>query len=609
MITNESSTHYKTFKAKLLTLNGILSKILPLDVLNMHPFDYFTEYTLNISDILDSLIIKAQNDLKKYETQNLELKEEINEMKKYLEKGNLNECSSSIESKEESENIFIAQAFLQNEKQSLSFEVEKVKKEINFLLESVISLETELGRQPHFRDFELTVTENIFLTRDLYLENNFSFKEIKIYDCKNLLERKEIIKMKENYSNKSNINNKEINTFEIIKNINENNKETPVYTFPIKPSLSTIRFLKDRIEILKDEKTRREKNKYSLIKEIQKYLYILNCKPEEINNEGKNTANKESDISLYNNENNSEQNNTFEKNSDTNIYNSGKNFTSEKYSTDKSSDKNICNSYRNNILENDISASNFIALNDLCFEKNDLFSKNISFLEKLKYILEIEIENRKILINKITEEIEHIHDNLEGVSYKKKEIFNLECININYIMQISEYLDFLKNEQSRLFNLVFDKINNELIEVWNIFGIKERKIDRTIEGLEFMKKELKNLNTKKESFVKVLDLIHKRKNFVEKMLTFEKVASDPKRLFKSSFQLLNEEKFRKSAVPNLLKIEEELKRELEAFESKYGIYVYNGKNYKNSLEQEITDRIINKSVFINNKCDTPRKTR
>lgn len=42
------------------------------------------------------------------------------------------------------------------------------------------------------------------------------------------------------------------------------------------------------------------------------------------------------------------------------------------------------------------------------------------------------------------------------------------------------------------------------------------------------------------------------------MIEFEKKASDPRRLFQSSFRLLEEEKWRKSCWPNLVKIEDKL---------------------------------------------------
>lgn len=50
------------------------------------------------------------------------------------------------------------------------------------------------------------------------------------------------------------------------------------------------------------------------------------------------------------------------------------------------------------------------------------------------------------------------------------------------------------------------------------------------------------------------------------MIAFEHTASDPKRLFQPSFQLVEEEKFRRRAYPALLKLESTLVEAIEKFE-------------------------------------------
>ena len=50
------------------------------------------------------------------------------------------------------------------------------------------------------------------------------------------------------------------------------------------------------------------------------------------------------------------------------------------------------------------------------------------------------------------------------------------------------------------------------------------------------------------------------------MIAFEQTASDPKRLFQSSFQLVEEEKFRRRAYPTLLKLENTLLEAIMKFE-------------------------------------------
>ena len=50
------------------------------------------------------------------------------------------------------------------------------------------------------------------------------------------------------------------------------------------------------------------------------------------------------------------------------------------------------------------------------------------------------------------------------------------------------------------------------------------------------------------------------------MIEFEKTASDPRRLFQASFRLLEEEKWRRSCWPNLVKIEDQLINACLAYE-------------------------------------------
>lgn len=50
------------------------------------------------------------------------------------------------------------------------------------------------------------------------------------------------------------------------------------------------------------------------------------------------------------------------------------------------------------------------------------------------------------------------------------------------------------------------------------------------------------------------------------MIAFEQTARDPKRLFQSSFQLVEEEKFRRRAYPTLLKLESTLLNAIIKFE-------------------------------------------
>ena len=54
--------------------------------------------------------------------------------------------------------------------------------------------------------------------------------------------------------------------------------------------------------------------------------------------------------------------------------------------------------------------------------------------------------------------------------------------------------------------------------------------------------------------------------FLQKMIDFEKTASDPKRLFQASFRLIEEEKWRNTCLPRLLQLDRALIKAIGEFE-------------------------------------------
>ncbi|KAG0255018.1 hypothetical protein DFQ27_006496 [Actinomortierella ambigua] len=97
---------------------------------------------------------------------------------------------------------------------------------------------------------------------------------------------------------------------------------------------------------------------------------------------------------------------------------------------------------------------------------------------------------------------------------------------------------------------------------------------------------------------KVLKLLMNRKGHIEKMIAFEHTASDPKRLFQSSFQLVEEEKFRRRAFPTLLKLEEALVDAVSKYERENDEpFMFDGQPYMQTLQSEIANRHVNHTVF------------
>lgn len=82
------------------------------------------------------------------------------------------------------------------------------------------------------------------------------------------------------------------------------------------------------------------------------------------------------------------------------------------------------------------------------------------------------------------------------------------------------------------------------------------------------------------------------------MKEFEVSAKDPNRLFGPSFRLMEEEKFRRSAYPNLVRLEAEICEGLLAFKDRFGEDMrWEGRGLRQAIEEEKENRYVNESVF------------
>ncbi|KAF9403976.1 carboxypeptidase C prc1 [Mortierella sp. AD011] len=118
------------------------------------------------------------------------------------------------------------------------------------------------------------------------------------------------------------------------------------------------------------------------------------------------------------------------------------------------------------------------------------------------------------------------------------------------------------------------------------------------EKLERIQTEMETCQARFSKSSAVYKLMMTRSNHIERMISFEHSASDPKRLFQSSFQLVEEEKFRRRAYPTLLKLERTLIEAIEAFEKdNEDPFMYEGVPYLETLQAEIDKRHVNETVF------------
>jgi hypothetical protein len=190
-------------------------------------------------------------------------------------------------------------------------------------------------------------------------------------------------------------------------------------------------------------------------------------------------------------------------------------------------------------------------------------------------------------------------------------------------------LRILSNERTRLINFqhekfkeLYDTQQKELSRLMTALKWSNAKqtallagcAPYTADGLQFLSVQLATLQPKLELSLQIFTTISTRHTLIDRMRQFEKSASDPARLFRSSFQLLQEEKFRKTALPSLLNLENQLRELLSEFSRKFQEDFYQESEdspYSAVLEEEISNRFVSSGIFgfdnhHNRKDRTPR---
>lgn len=174
--------------------------------------------------------------------------------------------------------------------------------------------------------------------------------------------------------------------------------------------------------------------------------------------------------------------------------------------------------------------------------------------------------------------------------------------------------DRIETEKRRLFDLQKERFKamlqdqeRELIALWDEIEVdtKERQSVRdamrrlpAVETLEQQSELISKLTPIAQLHTTIRQKIEKRSELIRRMQEFEASASDPNRLFGSSFRLNQEERFRKAAYPTLVKLEATLLQMLTEFKDQYGTeLVYRGLIVKDAIEHEKENRILNDTLF------------
>lgn len=232
-----------------------------------------------------------------------------------------------------------------------------------------------------------------------------------------------------------------------------------------------------------------------------------------------------------------------------------------------------------------------------------MIGQKIFILEQLHKKYKEEIERRDLEFRMLEMEIRRREGYL-GVPCKEIEM-DLGDENLGMMRSYEKYL---REEQERQLDEIYEKKRSLLGELVDIFGEDMKDYKKTEEGIEEMAVMISKLESKKDLFLSIRSLMEKRSELISKMNEFEKIASDPKRLFRSSLQLLSEEKFRNSAYPNLIRVEEAIFKLLDEYEDRFEKLLKDGMDFKKSLREEIENRIVNKTVFIS-RFDSPSRKR
>lgn len=255
-------------------------------------------------------------------------------------------------------------------------------------------------------------------------------------------------------------------------------------------------------------------------------------------------------------------------------------------------------------------------LDQLSVTRGDKHS--FSILADISYAQAKDIETKLSALIKTAEEIDSLLSQRIIFLASRIEVSGQEDLSDTTVMRriliqmawIQQIEEEYKQRIEELFREQKKRLKLATAQLESITGVGLPKvcISEVIEDLKFTEQENILLDLEKhtiaaETEYEILKNIHaftqERKELLLKMSAFEEQASDPRRLFRSSFQLNSEEKFRKMAVPTLLRVEKEIftlaDRYSEEFEKPVRI---NQKEIIEELKNEISSRIINTNTFM-----------
>ncbi|KAI8149357.1 microtubule associated protein-domain-containing protein [Fennellomyces sp. T-0311] len=221
--------------------------------------------------------------------------------------------------------------------------------------------------------------------------------------------------------------------------------------------------------------------------------------------------------------------------------------------------------------------------------------------------LEAIFNQRLQLYNRYVKSIRTIWDELKTPANQRFAI--RPSLSSIYLDELHAEFDRLKTIVRNMAEEYIDKFREKLEDLWDkaLLTQKERaefiaklheKADTMDEVHLLVDEHIKYLQRVQPKARIVARLMKQRRELIQKMIDFEKTASDPKRLFQSSFQLNEEERWRKTCFPTLLMLDDSLLKAVQDFERVSGKpFIYDHRRYLDTLRDEIADRAATQTFF------------
>ncbi|CAG8608625.1 25001_t:CDS:10 [Gigaspora margarita] len=222
----------------------------------------------------------------------------------------------------------------------------------------------------------------------------------------------------------------------------------------------------------------------------------------------------------------------------------------------------------------------------------------IAILKEKSVTLGKDYEIRKKQLTVMQKDVKNLYNELNTPMEERIEL--IDSLDEEYMELLSLERDRLKEIMRVIIEKAIEEYTSQLVELWDKCLVPEfereeffanvHKLTSSQDVYELLAHEVARLQELYAKCAEIYRLMLERQ--------FEKKASDPRRLFQSSFRLLEEEKWRKSCWPNLVRIEDQLVNACVNYEeTERKPFMHESMRYLDNLQSEISERIVNQMFF------------